>query len=186
MLTREQITERLESFRQEDWLALVLSRARKAPAKLGRIVRGLLEVDEDGDDLDDWDERSEARDAAHALLARLPPAERRRLFALLFPKLADHLEAGWNRVDRPSCGGRPFRAPGDDAALATPRVSWLTDLVEALRGYDPDVAWVAAYAPFVSEYGTDFGPLLAAAIDGGGPTGEEVFGILKESATNEH
>src|SRR5205823_2704985 len=61
-------------------------------------------------------------------------------------------------------------------------------LITALRGYNPDVAWCAAWAPYVTHgYQADqFGLLLAAAIEAGGHKGEEVFAILKESGSNEH
>src|SRR5262249_5204112 len=52
--------------------------------------------------------------------------------------------------------------------------------------YDQDVEWCAAWAPYLG-YGADsLGLLLAGAIDAGGETGDRVFDILKQSATNEH
>src|SRR5262249_42051487 len=167
MLTREQINQRLESSRQKDWLALVLPRLTKAPAKISAVVRGLLEIDQEGKYVNDWQKRNELRNAAQTHLTSFSPAERRRLFSVLLPKLADHVEAAWQLRDRlpylTHSARRPFRAPGDEAALAPARFAWFAQVVRSLRNYaDPDAARVAAHAAYLAA-GDSLGVLLSAA-----------------------
>src|SRR5262249_24919641 len=89
-------------------------------------------------------------------------------------------EAGYER--------KGFRAPTDESVAKTARVGWLATLIRELDGYDPDALWCATWAAYLGHgYGADsLGVLLAAVLDAGGPEGEAVFQVLRESGNNQH
>ena len=161
------------------------------PARLCGIGRGLLGRDARGKAFPNWEARQKAEKENHTQLANLSATDRQKIFAVLFPKLARRLEDAWQLVARLpyeiDYERKGFRAPNDPAVQQTARAVWLERVIDELKGYDPDIAWVAAWAPHLGYGGADaVGILLAAAIDAGGKEGEEIFHILCESARNEH
>jgi len=119
------------------------------------------------------------RDVTALVRAIFPTLEREVLGALA---LCDRLpyQAGWMR--------QPFRAPGRADISADRRNMLYAQLNFLLRGYDQPITWLAAWAPHITTFGSEdsAGLLLAAAIDAGGETGDEVFQILIDSANGEH
>src|SRR6516162_5464721 len=186
MLRREEAEKRLQKFQIKNWEKQRISELGRLPKKLCAIGRGLFYRDPKGKSISDWDKRRQAQEAAQGQLAELSPGERQKIFAVLFPKLARRLEDAWQLVARlpyeVDYERKGFRAPNDPAVQQTARAGWLDQLVDELKGYDPDIAWVAAWAPHLGYGGADaVGILLAAAIDSGGKEGDEVFRILCES-----
>ncbi len=119
------------------------------------------------------------REVTALVRAMFPKVEQEVLGALA---LCDRLpyQAGWMR--------KPFRAPGRADISAGRRNLLYSQLTHLLRGYDQPIGWLAAWAPHISAFGGEdvAGLLLAAAIDAGGETGDEVFQILIDSANGEH
>jgi hypothetical protein len=191
MLSREEASRRLQPFRLADYPRGFLAAVARLPRRLAALGRALRLVDEQGKALD-YQTRQEALAVAARELETISAPDRRRLFAAVLPKLADHVERGWQLFDRlPYQMGparRSFRAADDAAAHALQRFWWLHSLVETLGPYDPDLAWCAAWTPHLSGPSSEhsLGQLFAAAIDAGGKEGDEVFEILKQSATNQH
>ncbi|MGL4551357.1 MAG: hypothetical protein ACRC33_09220, partial [Gemmataceae bacterium] len=181
MLRREDAAARLRAVHSADWID---HRFDKLPAKLADVGRALLGVNDAGKPLE-WQARNKAVVEQTPKLFALSPRDRTKLFAALFPNLADDLEAAFQlraRLPYPlGHGRRAYRAPGDAAAMAGPCFHTFAALVQSLRGYDPpDAAWVAAWAPHLDATDT-LGLLCAAAIDRGNA---EVIEVLKASATN--
>lgn len=193
MLKQEQAEKELAKVRARDWKEKRLKEVGKLPANLVRVGRFLFDHDPvTGKDLRDWEKRQQYQKTIPAEAAKLRPAERKRLFATLFPRLGDALEGAWQL-----CGRLPyetdfdrkgFRAPGDETVTAASRWRFLETVVQELAGYDPTPAWLAAWAPYLSDgSGADsVGLLLAAAIDQGGPVGDEVFETLLASINRTH
>src|SRR5262245_14118183 len=123
MLRPEEASARLNTFRVPDRHAGLLKQLARLPRPLARLGRTLLLVDDEGKALDYWSNRTPAQADARKQLADLSAADRRKLFAVLFPKLADQVEAAWglfNVLPYQNDGARrAFRAPGDNAALAS-------------------------------------------------------------------
>ncbi len=192
MLPREEAEKRLRTFHLENWKKERVAALGALPAGLREAGRFLLDCDADGKPLRYGTKRDRIEERVRKELSGLSAADRKRIFAVLFPKLVDHLEAGWQLLGRlpyeADYERRPFRAPGLAAAYEETRFRWLQNIVEALERFDPDVGWCAAWAAYLGGYGSDdaIGILLAAVIDAGGPVGEEVFTILRESASNQH
>ena len=130
----------------------------------------------------------EVQEAAGAFDAR-PEKDRRRLFRALFPRLEVHLEREWQLGKRqPYQTGearRAFRAPDRPDFSLSVRASRLAMQVRSLERYEPDAQWVARWAAYLEGWYDPFGPLLAAAIDGGGSEGDAVFDLLVASASGE-
>jgi hypothetical protein len=192
MLKMEVAQKRLKQFRIKDWNKSRLASMGELPTTLRTVGRYLLDRDAEGKPFKNWEKRITAGEEARDVLARASARDRQRLFSILFPKLAGHLEAAWQlcrklpyEVDYERKG---FRAPNDALICKEAQMSMLCDFINELSGYDPDIAWVAAWAPHLSGGYSEgqLGLLLGAAIDAGGPEGEQVFEILRESATNEH
>jgi hypothetical protein len=59
-------------------------------------------------------------------------------------------------------------------------------LLQNTGGYPQEVTWLAAWAPYLHGSADDVGLLLAAVLDQGGATGDEVYEILTASARGEH
>jgi hypothetical protein len=192
MLRPEVAQKRLAQARVKGWNAQRLEALAALPERLAGVGRGLLGFNEKGKRIGDWFRRDNAYEKAVEALEKLSARDRHKVFAALFPKLATHLEGAWQlcarlpyEVDYERKG---FRAPGDPTVAHNARQEWLRQWVDELEGYDPDVVWCAAWAPHLSGgSGADaLGLILAAAIDAGGPEGEAVFEVLRESLTNEH
>ena len=67
------------------------------------------------------------------------------------------------------------------------RIAWIQRLLFATRGYDQDIVWFAAWAPYLGYWAPDaLGYLCAGAIETGGDTGQEVFDTLIASANGSH
>ena len=191
MLRREEAEKRLQKFHIKDWEKQRLAALGRLPKKLCAIGRGLLERDPAGKPIRDWEKKRKLQQDVQAQLSQLSPVERQKIFAVLFPQIARYLEAGWQLMSRlpyeVEYTRRGFRALNDPAIHQEARAHWLGTIIEELKGYDPDIAWVAAWAAHLGYGGGDAaGILLAAAIDAGGAEGDEVFRILCESARNEH
>jgi Domain of unknown function (DUF4132)/Family of unknown function (DUF5724) len=192
MLTRDEAQKRLEKDSIKNWETKRLAELAKLPAKLCALGRGIFGRSASGQPIRDWSKQNAARQAALDKLDDLKPAERERLFFTLFPRLGADIERGWQLTSRLTytrhSTRRAFRAPTSPEATKEVRTSWFYSLFRELQNYNPDIEWVASWAPHLGYgYGADcFGVLLAAAIDAGGPGGETVFEILKQSATNEH
>lgn len=191
MLRREEAEKRLQKFQSKHWERDRIAALGRLPDRLCGIGRLLLGRDNRGKSFPNWEVKAKAVAAARLQLAKLSSAERQKLFAMLFPKLARRLEDGWQLVGRLpyqlSYARKGFRAPNDPDVQQEARAVWLERVLDELKGYDPDIAWVAAWAPHLGYGGGNaVGILLAAAIDAGGKEGDEVFHILCESARNEH
>ena len=123
------------------------------------------------------------------LFGEIGDEERRRLTRTLLPGTAAAADAAWELLARrpyQNGGTRlPFRAPRSPEMLARIRGRWLLNTATLLGEYDGDIEWVAAWAPQLAQWwGADeIGWLLAGALDAGE---DEVFAILKASATGEH
>ena len=194
MLTAEQAEKQLSGIRQEEkvWFRQRLASAATLPARLAETARGLLGRDAKGREPSDWQKRFETRAKACRALDALSAADRGKVFARLFGKAAPFVEGAWQAVARTpyqvGYGRKPFRAAGDPAATQAARGGLLENLVECLKGLDQDIEWIAAWAPHLGGYGAGeaLGHLLAAAIDAGGPVGDRVLEILKDSAAGRH
>jgi HEAT repeat protein len=192
MLKHEDAVKRLEQYQIKNWQEKMGRALGKLPGQLANTGRALLGRDAAGKPFKNWQKRNKAMELAQERLAAMAARDRQKLFQVLFPKLGGYLEAGWELMGSlPYEIGytrRGFRAPNDRSIGNRARLSWLNDVIQELGGYDQDVKWFAAWAPYLS-YGRgadSVGILLAAAINKGGPTGEEVFEILLDSARNEH
>jgi HEAT repeat protein len=84
-------------------------------------------------------------------------------------------------VDRKS-----FRAPNTPAVYQRIRFDWLQRLLSVIKGYDQDITWLAAWAPYMGWKAATLGTLFAAAIELGGEDGDSVFDTLVLSARGEH
>ncbi len=122
----------------------------------------------------------------------LSDAERRRLFETLFPRMAGLMEAAWERAGEgpfssPDHGWYHLRAPNDPGIVAKERRHWFSWVWHDLLRYNADAEWVAAWFGHLGFTGQSSAPtLLAAAVDAGGPTGDAVLEILKQSVAGTH
>ncbi|MFO0881347.1 MAG: DUF5724 domain-containing protein [Gemmataceae bacterium] len=192
MLQHEVAVKRLQKFQVRGWEKQKLAAIKELPAAPRALGFLLFGRDSSGKSFSDYQKRNRDEKQIRSQLDRLSARDRDRLFSTLFPQLARHIEGGWQLIQKlpyeTDYTRKGFRAPHDSVAHREERLNWLSSLVSTLRGYDPDVTWCAAWAPYLAG-GYDaqqFGLLFAAAIDAGGSEGDEVFRILRESATNEH
>ncbi len=191
MLTDEQARAALAKLRDvEGWTTQRLAALAKLGAPVRELGRILLRRDPERkipDTEPRWLPRRGLRGENATLLDRLSEEERRSLWRTLFPRMAHTLERAWRRLYHSGSQRGPFRSPLHPEFTSTRRFEWIGSVVDALRGYDPDVEWLAAWAAHLSYHHQDqFGIVLAAAIDAGGEPGERVYQILVESARGTH
>src|SRR5205085_2125226 len=77
------------------WLEINLREVGRLPATMRTLGRGLLGRQPDGKEFRDWQKSQRARRQAVAQLDRQTPAQREKLFGILFPKLEGEVEAAW-------------------------------------------------------------------------------------------
>ncbi|MCI0682309.1 MAG: DUF4132 domain-containing protein [Gemmataceae bacterium] len=191
MLKPEEAQKELAKLQQADWVEVRLRGLGKLPATARTLGHAVLGHDEDGA-ARNWQQQRKERRRAALRLEKETPAVRRKLFAALFPKLEDSVEAAWQFLDRlPYQVGyarKAFRAPGRRQYQANRAAALLEGLSGGVGGFEQDIAWWAAWAGHHTHYGVadTMGLLLAATIDAGGKAGDEVFDILCASCKNEH
>jgi hypothetical protein len=191
MLDREAIQKKIQAARKEKpWVEARMDRLSTLDPDARAIGALLIGIDEKGKPAgtDKW--RAWQRGAAR--LRRLSDPEMLRLGEALFPRDPDVFRAAWElQAGLPYQSGylrRPFRAPGRPDILRESRANLLAHSLTTLDGIDEDMPWIAAHAAYLATYmgGDSLGLLLAGAIDLGGPRGEEVEQILRDSASGLH
>lgn len=192
MLTPDQVKEALKEFQVSEGKEPRLERVAALPPALCIVGYRLLYRDVNGVSLSSKEAIQPPRDAPPYPIEALTDAERGQLFAAFFPQLAEMVEAAWqlwNRLPYQSGYGyrKSFRAPNCAEVLSNPRSNWLNAMLSISQPYEQDVVWYAAWAAHVGGYhGDTLGVLFAAAIDAGGPTGDQVFDILLDTAKGDH
>jgi len=185
MLKRDEIERGLEEATRPRWVETGVAALKDIPDAgvwLRVNARGSTEY-----------QRAKAAAAVRFRVSTLPDDRRRRLFASLFPRLGGVVERAWQDVAagpyRASAWeGTPFRSPQRADVVALQRDQWFAGVLDELGGYDPDPAWLAAWAAHLAPYSSlsHSCRLLSAAIDLGGAAGDEVLDILRESALGRH
>jgi len=205
MYRREEAQQLLQSKQTANWTERCLSAIRnELPEELRPAAYALLDHNEHGEPInypqytrETIQRHRESVERGLNTLAALDPTRRIAIFSALVPRIASIVEAAWQLRGRLpyQFGGRSraFRAPGNEAAVYTARITWLRYLMMILLPYcDEDLVWVAAWAPYLNlgaldRYsGSALGLLFAAAIDEAGATGEAVFDVLIASAHGQH
>lgn len=191
MIDREEIQKKIQAARKEKpWVEARMDRLSALDPNARAIGGLLIGIDEKGKPAgtDKW--RAWQRGVAR--LRRLSDPDMLRLGEALFPRDADVFRAAWElQAALPYQSGylrRPFRAPGRPDLVHDARANLLAGTMLGLEGIDEDMPWLAAHAPYLSTYlaGDALAILLAGAIDLGGPRGEEVEQVLRDSASGLH
>ena len=190
MLTPEQAQERLKSVHTPDAKDRRSQRVHALPAHL-REAMGYCSEETDLWGLQ-WRGRLDAEERMAQELDALRPGEREMVFAALQPHLAPWMERAWQWATRQpyqiSFFRKAYRTPHNRELSAFARGEWLWRFTVGFDAYEPDLMWVAAWAPHVQRpYVEETAvPLLAAAIDSGSKIGDEVFDVLVASVRGEH
>ena len=171
MLNSQEAEKRLKTFRIKNWEALRLDALGKLPEKLRETGRALLlDRDAAGKPFRNWQKRAQAQEQASERLGKMSARDRQRIFAVLFPQLAEHLESAWQLIAKlpysADYNRKSFRAPADPSLYLEVRWEFLQSLISELKGFDPDPAWCAAWSCPGSGGGPGdgyLGTLLAAA-----------------------
>lgn len=193
MFNPEEIQKKIEAAREQEkpWVEARMDRLSALDANTRVVGQLFLGYDEKGKPEPggkQW--RSWQRGVAR--MKRLSDSEMLQLGEAFFLRAPDVFRAAWELQETlPYQSGytrRPFRAPGRPDLLRDVRATFLTGSLMALDRLDVDMPWLAAHAPHLMTYqGRDvFGLLLAGAIELGGPRGEEVEQILRDSAAGLH
>ncbi len=193
MLSAEVAAERLKEFHKKDGKKLRCERAAKLPAKLRPIGYGLAGHDEKGKPALREQAAAKKIDKAAERFDEISAADQRKVLQAVVPTIARHVQAGWELLKglpyQSGWGRKPFRAPGNPAATRRRRLLWLTSVLITTEGYEEDVVWLAAWAPYLGGYWPpldELGVLFAAVIDSGGPDGDAVYEVLCDSASGVH
>ncbi len=193
MLNPEQAREQLNKRADDGWEKKALAAVEKLPKASRAPGWVLLDRDLEGKETEGYDWQAERALQAQAAerLDAMTPAARRAVWSAFLPKLdAGLIEAAWQaHKATPYQVGytrKAFRAPKDPSVTAEGRFRWFSGLVGQFAKYNPDLAWVSAWAAHVDPSGNSSGPLLAAAIDRGGETGRAVMQTLRDSANGTH
>lgn len=174
---------------------------RKLPSKLLAIAFGLRALDVNGKKVE-TDYRhgrfvNDAQATAAADFGRLSQTERIKLLQVSFPRMAADVERTSTALRKgPYQSGwkvKAFRAPRHPDLTLNAQQSWMLGmlgLAETYREEMLDPIWLAQWAPYLKRgwmsWQADIATLLATVMDTGGPTGDAVFEILRQSLTNEH
>src|SRR6185437_6186254 len=183
MLKHEEARAQLEKLENKEWVAARLGAIDSLPGTLRDTARTLVAPEEDPM-LRLQGKQSNRNEDLLKGFKTMDEKGRSQFFETLAPGLGNIIERGWQIHDRlPYQGGygrKPFRAPGHSQAFVMKRIRWVVEILRLVGPYQKDIAWFAAWAPFVAHgrLADSLGILFAGAIDGGGKEGEEVFQIL--------
>ncbi|MGE0307192.1 MAG: DUF5724 domain-containing protein, partial [Acidimicrobiia bacterium] len=199
MINAEEAKARLSSMARPGWREDALRRVSRLPRSLRPIATTVLETvattHRPGLDA----EYQRRLEEAGAAIDRLSDKDRLALMSTLAPRLGVVLSRWWvDAIGQPYLSGwarRAFRAPQSPSISLPARSQGLRQLVWYVGPFEPDAAWVAAWAPHIpatpGSYTSMFGhmlagPLLSAAIDVGGPDGEQVLRTLIDVGNGDH
>ena len=191
MLKPEQAQAELKKLENKEWIAARVVAADGLPGGLRDTARSILGVEDTAMAKLRGANAKQQQEVVKAF-KEMDANARLQFFETIAPGLGKTMEQGWQLFERlPFQSGysrKPFRAPGHPDALITRRINWVLQLFAVVGPYQQGVAWFAAWSPHIAHYGAadNLGILFAAAIDAGGPEGEEVFQILCASGRNEH
>jgi len=177
----EHAQKELEKLRKPDWLEINLRELDQLPEAVRVVGRRLLGRHADVQDQHDWQKVFKSRRASLAHLAKDSPESRKKLFAVLFPRLESQVEAAWHLNARlpyqVGHGRKPFRAPRHGSLGIHRLDGWLNLLVSAVAGYEQRCGLVGRVgrAPQGWNVADALALLFAAAMNEGGKTGDEVF-----------
>lgn len=120
-------------------------------------------------------------------LEALKPTDLEKLYYAFFPKFGRQVAAVWElQKSQPYHYHQPFRVPQQPKVTFESRVHWFYQLLTITQSYDRDVAWFAAWTPYLGYGAQVLAPVFAAAMNRKDAEGQEVFDILTASAKGEH
>lgn len=205
MATPEEIQALLKTFEDTGASAALQGRLQKLPAALAAI--GLAYLDSLGSrpaalaaiglaSLDiltsrSSDERAQKTTESKFAIDGLGDKDRQRLFAALFPGIADHVEASWRlQMSLPYQVGylrKAFRAPLHPEYTRRARVAWLEALLRVVVRYKYDLDFLVVWAAHLG-WGAEpaIGLLLAGALNSNNETGQRLFDKLVSIVNGEH
>ncbi|HEX7276867.1 MAG TPA: HEAT repeat domain-containing protein, partial [Acidimicrobiales bacterium] len=194
MLNAEEARARLEAIADAGWRAKADKRARKVHRRLRQVAAAVIAPDPVFTDNRSLTRHAERYVAVAAEIDSLSLPDRLELMTALHPLLGPALARWWvDAARQPYTVGwarKAFRAPRTPGLTRDRRIRTLRRIVEVVGPYPRDAAWLAAWAPHLETgiYGDHFdaGPLLAAAIDGGGVEGQAVFDTLIAVGRGDH
>lgn len=189
MLTTEEAEKRLEKLSVSHGTKNCISALTTLPENLAKLGLAALHLDIKGKPLK-WQTAEAVVSQAGRDIDALSADDRRTLFNTMFPVVGAAVDSTWEMLKgMPYTAGytrKAMRAPHDLSATLNQRMSWIHAVSVNLLAYPYDVAWFAAWAPYVERYSDGISLLLAGAINLGGMVGEQVFQIILDSARNEH
>jgi hypothetical protein len=178
---RQLVAGRADALSPAEWADDRVRRLGAISALSADLGRKLIGLDDDGQPIDQRDQRHAARWCeANDAIKELEDGEVLSMGVAFFPHFADTFARAWSLLaelpTRARSDGLWFRAPGRPDLLLPARRSFLDLLLRALRGVDQSLPWVAAnFQANGRDRGlSELGVLLAAAIDAGGEQGEAV------------
>ncbi len=189
MLNPEIAQARLKEHQVANWLAVRLEKLLQLPVNLRSIGYGILAHDDKGNPVKiDYYNNSSIIEDNLKNLHGLKPADRLKIFGILFPKFAPVIESAWlsfetNWTYQNGYNRKSFRIPG---TTSDKQRSWLQGLINTVKTYDPDLLWLASWCSYLGYSNYTLGYLFAAAINIDDAVGKEVFEILIASAKGEH
>ncbi|MBN2293919.1 MAG: HEAT repeat domain-containing protein, partial [Pirellulales bacterium] len=192
MLNQEQAEAALKKFKSKEYAKRRKTLCGKLPGRLRETSRGLCGCNAQGKELSDWFERQKVVSQAAVQLDAMTDTQRKKVFAAMFPQMTEHVETAWQQMKsqpyQESWVRKPFRSPASPELSLERRGSWLADLLNTTAEYDQPITWFAEWAGHIlgGYYGGGLGTLFAAAIDGGGKEGEQVYQTLVAGASGEH
>jgi HEAT repeat protein len=192
MLNPQTAQAQLRSLYVEDWVAQRAAQSFRLGGALSGIAYAILQCNSQGKPIHDWQTRQHVLNRRVPQFEALSAGDRRQVLNTLFPRLAPYVELAWeHHLHLPyqgSAGRKAFRAPNSPDVSQWIRFHWLQNLAQAVGGYEQDIAWFAAWAPYLRWWGAPdaLGILFSAAIDAGDRDGDTVFDILVASAQGEH
>ncbi len=189
-----------ESCIDED-VEVFMPKIKRLPKELRTIIFALFELDASGKEIPDqwdhpelWKKENAKLVRSRAKLDTISAANRKKIFACFAPKLAKEVEHTWQHLKsspyRVGYSQRPFRAPKHANGTFDTRIDWLSSFARVIAEFDPGVvtlSWLAQWAPHAFAWSTDcVAPLFASVLSTKSKQSDELFEILRQSATREH
>ncbi len=188
MLNPEIAKARLKEYQVTDWQPVRLAKFAQLPAKLRSIGYGIFSHDSTGNLVKTEYLNNVLVEDSIKNLNGLKPADRVKIFEVLFPQFAPIVEATWRSFEtswtyQEGYNRKSFRWPG---ATSNKQRSWLQWLINIVRNYELDMPELASWCSYLGYNSDCLGYLFGAAIDLDDAVGKEVFEILVASAKGEH
>jgi HEAT repeat protein len=178
MLNQTRTRKEFEKFKEDDYQINIIERINKLPQKLKLTAAAFNVKKPEGSNSTEGKIIYYNQVKAVEDLESFTPEERKQIFRVFAPKLADYVEALWQKQEQMPYDFCVWFRTRNSRVNAAYRRHMLNRIRKSIAPYNQDIVWFSEWASFID----DTGLLLGIAIDRNDDDGKKVRENLMQAA----